>query len=96
MNPPRFSRRSLRDLLEISDYIAKDNPVAAAKTLDRLEEACRQLAATPTIGFPHEEIPEELLVWPVGSYVIIFRIETDGIGIARIVHGARDLRHLFP
>lgn len=96
MNQPRLSRRAHQDLIELAKYIAKDNPVAAEHLLERLESACQQLTETPSLGFPFEGTTDELRVWPVGNYVILYRIEPDGIGVVRIVHGARDLSRLFP
>jgi plasmid stabilization system protein ParE len=37
------------DLREILDYIAKDNPAAARRVIERLRAQARQLAATPGI-----------------------------------------------
>jgi plasmid stabilization system protein ParE len=35
-----FTRRAERDLDEIFDYIARDNPRAAAELVDRVEDSC--------------------------------------------------------
>jgi plasmid stabilization system protein ParE len=86
----------LHDLIEIGEYIAKDNAVAVERMIERLEEGCRLLAVNPDLGFVHDELPRELLVWPVGSCLIIYRVESAGISIAAFAHGARDLGSLFP
>ena len=46
---PRVTRRPLAeaDILEIWDYIADDNPAAADRWVDRLNEQFRLLAAHP-------------------------------------------------
>lgn len=96
MNPPRLSRRANHDLVEIAKYVSKDDPVAASHLLERLEDACQKLADTPSLGFPLEGTPDELLIWPVGNYVILYRVDASGVSVVRIVHGARDLQRLFP
>jgi toxin ParE1/3/4 len=63
MKRARFSRRSHLDLIEIGEYIARDNPAAATRLLDRLDEACHRLAGMPTLGFPHDDLPDDLLAW---------------------------------
>jgi toxin ParE1/3/4 len=33
--------------------------------------------------------------FPVGNYVVFYRIVPEGIELVRVLHGARDLRRLF-
>jgi len=42
-----FTRRARQDLAEIGDWIASDNPKAAARTVDRLIGAGEALANLP-------------------------------------------------
>ena len=95
MSRPFFSPAARRDLLEILDYIAQDNAPAAVSFVDKLEAKCRQLAELPDMGFRRDDLAPELRAWPVGNYVIFYRVCKDGIEIARVVHGARDLGKLF-
>jgi toxin ParE1/3/4 len=46
----RYERGALADLDEIFAYIAADNPAAAARLVDRIEDAARRIAATPYMG----------------------------------------------
>jgi len=94
-NEPRLSRRANQDLIDLAKYVARDNPVAAANLLERLEGACQQLADSPSLSFPVDGAAKGLLIWPVAKYVIIYRIEVDMISVLRIVHGARDLGRLL-
>ncbi len=96
MKSLRYSLRSQRDLLEIAEYIARDNPAAALKMLVRLEIACEDLARIPTMGFRIEDSVADWRTWPVGNYVIIYQPEGNGVGIIRVVHGARDLGQFLP
>jgi plasmid stabilization system protein ParE len=66
----RFNRGALRDLEEIFDYIAADNPRAAAALVARLEEAAALIGQIPEIGvktsrpqfrkFSGRELPDRL------------------------------------
>src|SRR6266511_4608826 len=46
----RYERGALDDLDEIFAYIAADNLAAAARLVDRIEDAARRIAATPYMG----------------------------------------------
>ncbi|RTL72456.1 MAG: type II toxin-antitoxin system RelE/ParE family toxin [Hyphomicrobiales bacterium] len=57
MIPVRFSRLALADLEDIAAYIASDNPAAAARVINRIEELCFALGHMPGLGRP-SEIPQ--------------------------------------
>lgn len=92
----RISDPATADLEEISAHIAKENRQAAVRLLQQILEKCRLLAARPLIARARSEILPELRSFPVGNYLIFFRIIDGGIEIARVLHGARDLRAVFP
>lgn len=79
------------DLVEIGLRIASDNPVAAARLLDRIDEICRLLATQPGMGRPRPDLHPGVRSFPVGSYVIFYRQVTEGIQVLRVMHGARDI-----
>jgi toxin ParE1/3/4 len=83
------------DLIEIWIYIAQDNPGAADRVLDDIEERFHALADNPLMGRLRPEIAPELRYFTVGKYLILYRTVLDGVQIVRIIHGARDLPHLF-
>lgn len=95
MQRVRYSRRSLSDLEVIGDFIAQDNPVAARKTLRAIKDKCRDLAETPMIGSQRDEFGQGIRTIVVGHYVVFYRPEPFGITVARVLHGARNLRKLF-
>ena len=84
-----------KDLLEIWQYIAQDNPDAADKILDRIDKKCRALADYPYMGREREDIHLGLYSFPVNNYVIFYRPAGDGIEIVRVLHGARDVSAAF-
>jgi toxin ParE1/3/4 len=87
-----FSERAERDLVEIGEFIAHDNPVAAAQFIALLEQRCSLLAVHPLAGRARSELVAGLRSLAYGRYVIFYRAIEDGAEIVRVLHGARDLR----
>jgi toxin ParE1/3/4 len=83
------------DLDEIWGYIAQDNPAAADKTLDRIEERCNVLAQFPLMGVSREELLPSLRSLTVGNYVVFYLPMDEGIDIVRVLPGMRDIDALF-
>jgi toxin ParE1/3/4 len=93
---PRLRRtaRAEEDLIEIWAYIARDNPPAADRLLDLLDEKSRMLAQDPKLGAARDDIAPGVRHFPVGNYLILYRDIGDGVEIMRYVHGMRLLRNL--
>ena len=83
------------DLIKIWIYIARDNPGTADRVLDDIEERFHALADNPLMGWLRPDIAPELCYFTVGKYLILYRTVPDGVQIVRVIHGARDLPHLF-
>ena len=76
-------------------YIARDKPQTAVNWVRKIREKCVFLAGNPEIGERRPEFKTgEFRCSVVGSYVIYYRPIDDGIEIARVLHGARDIRNL--
>ena len=95
MKQYRVSPAARTDLDEIWFYIAQDNPEAADKFIRAIVSRFPKFAAMPELGRQREELSPCLRSFPVGRYVIFYRPMEDGIEIARVLHGARDLPPLF-
>jgi len=87
--------RADQDLEELWFFIAQDDPAAADRWLDTLEEKIGLLADNPLIGPARPDIARELRYHPVGNHLLLYRVIQGGIEIVRVVHGARDLLNLF-
>lgn len=87
--------RALADLAEIWDYIADDSEERADAFIDLLDRKIHALARRPTIGREREELAEGLRSFPVGRYIIFYRVIPKGIEIIRVLHGSRDLESIF-
>jgi len=83
------------DLIEIWIYIAQDNPGAADRVLDDIEQRFHALVDNPLMGQLRPDIAPELRYFTVGKYLVLYRTVQDGVQLVRVIHGARDLSHLF-
>lgn len=87
--------RAEEDLIEIWLHIGQDDPAAADRVLDRLEERSRLLAERPGLGAKREDLAVGLRHSPVGRFLILYREIPDGVEAVRYLHGARKLPELF-
>jgi toxin ParE1/3/4 len=94
MPSPIFAPSARLDLLDIFDYIARDKPTAAANWIDKIEEKCELIAATPEFGESRPEYGADIRSSVVGRYVIFYRPIRDGIEVVRVIAGDRDIRSL--
>ena len=80
------------DLDEIWEYIAADNPDAADRWITNLFDAFEALGQTPGMGHRREDLTAyPVLFWPVGAYLIIYRVASLPIEIVAVTQGARDI-----
>ncbi len=91
----RIGPRASEDLLEIWSYIADDSEVNADGFIDRIYETIEMLARQPGLGRRREELAPGIQSFPVGRYVIFYRVGSGAIEIARVLHGARDIESIF-
>jgi toxin ParE1/3/4 len=83
------SHQARLDLSEIWYFIAADSVEAADRWIDLLDQKMRPYAENPRLGTRREDLAEGLRSFPVGNYVVFYREVRGGIGIARVLHGAR-------
>ena len=91
----QLSPAAIRDLEEIEALIASERPSAVDGVLDAIETACQLVTEYPRVGRAREEIDEGVMSFPIGSYVIFYYLDAGPFGIARILHGKRDLPTAF-
>lgn len=53
---------------------------------DKLTAALESILGNPASGHASTELPETHCVYPVGSHVIVYRVQADVIGVIRILH----------
>ena len=94
----RRSPQADSDLDGIWHYVAtKSGSVEIAdRLIDSITDRFFLLANHPHIGRARDEdLRPGLRSFPVGEYVIIYRIQDDGVSILRVVRGSRNIEALF-
>lgn len=94
----RTTTRAEDDLGEIWDYVydSSGSPLIARKLLQSIASRFPMLAAHPHIGRARDEdLRPGLRTFPVGSYIIVYRVEDNDVAILLVVRGDRDLAALL-
>lgn len=88
-----FADAAMRDLEQIADYIAEDNPRRAASFVRETRDCCRKLGSSPQAYplMPRHEA-SGIRRRPYGSYLIFYRVEREVVEVVHILHGARDYK----
>lgn len=93
------SRRpqAVDDLYEVWEYLAGHDEILADRWIDRIDESIARLAEYPMAGSGRPQLPEELRVWPVPPYLILYRLDqaAHNVDVLRIVDGRRDIGKLL-
>ena len=86
-----LTRSAARDLDEILEFVLRSSgPARALRVHKRICDALRKLASHPGIGHARADLTDESLrVWPVFSYLVIYRPATSPLEVVRVLHGAR-------
>ena len=85
----RWLRKALANLDEEGEYIARDNPAAAARVVLRILSAVELLKQNPAIGRPGRVAGTRELVVTETPYVVPYRVREDVVEVLRVFHGAR-------
>jgi plasmid stabilization system protein ParE len=81
-----------QDLNEIWDCIGQDNVEAADRWVGRLFDAFEAIARNPGIGHKRQDLTSRpILFWPVGNYLILYRVIKEEVEIIAVTQGARDI-----
>jgi toxin ParE1/3/4 len=85
----RWSRPAARQLDEIGDYVARDNPVAAHRLVNVLVERAAALATHPHLGRAGR-VPETRELVVAGTpYIVVYRVRLGDVEVLAVFHGAR-------
>jgi plasmid stabilization system protein ParE len=81
-----------RWLNDIFEYIAADNPQAAARTVEGIYDRAQDLRRFPELGARYTASPRNLRILLYGHYRIAYLVKDDGnIDILGVFHGALDI-----
>lgn len=89
----RLSRDAINDLIEIYDFIARDNPAVARKFVQSIEEKIKSAASDGYTGVARDWILPGLRALPYRDRCIYLRVHETHILVLRILHGRQ---HLSP
>jgi toxin ParE1/3/4 len=92
-----LSPEAQRDIQQIRDYTFEEAGAQVARhVLGQIAKSLQFLSETPGAGHRRDDLTDEcVLFWPVLSYLIVYDPVMQPIGIARVLHAARDLETLF-
>jgi plasmid stabilization system protein ParE len=92
----RYTATAKGNLLEIWPVIARDNPAAADRVRDAIDDAARLLASQPRMGRERPEPATGIRSFPTKTPCIIFYQQAhDGVTVVRVLHHARDTDAVF-
>ena len=89
-----FSEEALVDLEDIYQAMSEYSPNFAILFFEKVREKCRQFSQFPHMGKNYAHIKANLRGFIIDDYVILYFPRTDGIDVARIIYGYRDLASL--
>ena len=79
------------DLQAIWSTLSADSISAADRVIDALVQRFELLAEFPEMGKERPELAAALRSFPVGNYLVFYRITPEVIEVVRVLHAARDL-----
>jgi toxin ParE1/3/4 len=83
---PIWTLLAKRRVLEIRSEIAKDNELAAARTIGKIRAAVKQLDPHPHSGRPGRIAGTRELVVPGTPYMVAYQIFKNKVEIISVVH----------
>jgi toxin ParE1/3/4 len=87
--PVRYSAPALSEIDAIFDYIAKDNPSAAADVLAAIAEAVELLALYPRKSRRTQQRGLRAIPLSGYPYIVFFKIKRGELEVVHVLHGAR-------
>lgn len=83
------------DLADLAEFIAADNPAAAARVVDEVLDAIAALADSPGIGHRRDDLTSRpLRFWRVYDYLIAYAPDEHPLWVVAVLHGSRNPRLL--
>jgi toxin ParE1/3/4 len=85
----RYAAPAKQDLIEIQDYIAKDDDAAAYRIAQHIREHVGRLAQHPHLGRPGQVQGTRELSISGTPYFVVYRIKHRTIEVLTVVHSRR-------
>jgi toxin ParE1/3/4 len=89
----KWLRKTLQNLDREASYIAREDPAAAQKVVQRIHAAVSLLSMNPALGHPGRIDGTRKLVVPGTRYIVPYRVmpRLDRVEILRVFHSSRKL-----
>jgi toxin ParE1/3/4 len=92
----RLADKARVDLERLGRWMARESGVQRAEAvLKGLEERFRLAASLPLVGHRRDDLGKGLRCLTMRPYLIVYRPQSFGIEIVRVIDGRRDLETLF-
>lgn len=85
-----WSRRAIRHLISLREYIGKDSQQNAEFVADRILKAVNLLQTQPGMGRPGRIVGTRELVVPDTPYVIPYRVRRERLELIAVFHGRQN------
>jgi len=81
-----------QDMIEIGDYISRNNPTAAKKIILKLDTGMSRLLEVPFLGPAADaHLPAGLRKLSIPPYIIFYRVLSEYLQVVRVLHGSREI-----
>ena len=87
----QISQSAKDDLVEIWEFIAEHDELAAARYSDNLRLRARELIRYPLLGRTRREVLPDIRSLLFRNHLIFYRVRKTSIQVLRILHGSMDL-----
>jgi toxin ParE1/3/4 len=84
-----WTRPAARDLEAIGDYIARENPTAAGRIIQRIHTRTQDLVAHPDIGRTGRVGNTRELVITSTRFIVVYRVGKETVEMLAVFHSAR-------
>jgi toxin ParE1/3/4 len=92
----RLAPEAEADLDKLWYYVASNSSIEVADRLvDSLATRFFLLGTHPRAGRRRDDLWPGMRVFPVGDYVVLYRVEGNDVLIQRVVRGSRDIEALL-
>src|SRR5438093_7737053 len=89
----RLHPLAAQDITDIWEFIAQDNPAAAARVREDILQAIRSLVGSPHIGHRRPDLTSRpLRFWRVRNYLIAYAPDERPLLVLAVLHGPRSPR----
>lgn len=93
--PLKLSPKARQDFIDILRYTGENwGQDQLIVYRDKIDKALSTIRENPQIGHRRHDLPPNYRAYPVGSHMIVYRMDLNGIGVVRILHQRMSLpRH---